>query len=216
MMMFTGFGRAPLARGGLNVPLCTAAGLPLRSLSPPQQGLTMALTMHSASVPIFARMLGNLAAWLDKAEAHAQAKKFEPAVYLTMRLAPDMLPLLTQIQIACDTAKFCVARLAGVDSPPFADDEKSLDDLRQRVRKTIDYVQSVPAAQIDGSDGRGISVPRRTGAITMTGEAYLKHYALPNFFFHVTTTYALLRHSGVELGKMDFLGALPQAGATGG
>ncbi|HEY2560811.1 MAG TPA: DUF1993 domain-containing protein [Caldimonas sp.] len=176
----------------------------------------MALSMHSASVPIFVRMLGNLAAWLDKAEAHAQARKFEPAVYLTARLAPDMLPLPTQIQIACDTAKFCVARLAGVEAPPFADDEKSLDDLRQRVRRTIDYVQSVPAAQIDGSDGRGISVPRRTGAITMTGEAYLKHYALPNFFFHVTTTYALLRHSGVELGKMDFLGALPQSGATAG
>ena len=176
----------------------------------------MALSMHSASVPIFVRMLGNLAAWLDKAEAHAREKKFEPQVYLSARLAPDMLPLTTQIQIACDAAKFCVARLAGVEAPPFADDEKGLDDLRQRVRKTIDYVQSVPAAKIDGSDGREVSVPRRSGAITMTGEAYLKHFALPNFFFHVTTTYALLRHNGVELGKIDFLGALQPAGASAG
>ena len=166
----------------------------------------MALTMHSASVPIFVRMLGNLAAWLDKAEAHARAKKFEPEVFLGARFAPDMLPLTTQIQIACDAAKFCIARLAAVEAPAFADDEKSLDDLRRRVKKTIDYVQSVPAAQIDGSDGREISVPRRTGAITMTGEAYLKHFALPNFFFHTTTTYALLRQGGVEIGKADYLG----------
>jgi hypothetical protein len=125
----------------------------------------MALSMYTASVPIFVRMLGNLAACLDKAEAHAQAKKFEPAVFLTTRLAPDMLALSTQIQIACDTAKFCVARLAGVEAPPFADDEKSLEELRQRIRKTIDYAQSVPVAKIDGSDGREISVPRRSGAI---------------------------------------------------
>ncbi len=174
----------------------------------------MALDMHSVSVPIFVRMLGNLVAWLDKAEAHATAKKFEPAVYLTARLAPDMLPLSTQIQIACDAAKFCVARLAGSEGPSFADDEKSLADLRQRVHKTIEYLNSVPAARVVGSDAKEISVPRRAGPITMTGEAYLKHFALPNFFFHVTTTYALLRHNGVELGKIDFLGALPQAGAA--
>jgi hypothetical protein len=174
----------------------------------------MALTMHSATVPIFSRMLGNLVQWLDKAEAHARDRKFESQVYLGARLAPDMLPLSTQIQIACDAAKFCVARLAGSEAPPFADDEKTLDELRQRVKKTIEYLQSVPAARIDGSDAREISVPRRTGAITMTGEAYLKHFALPNFFFHVTTTYALLRHNGVELGKMDFLGALAQPAAA--
>jgi hypothetical protein len=169
--------------------------------------------MHSASVPVFVRMLGNLVGWLDKAEAHAREKKFEPAVYLSARLAPDMLALPTQIQIACDAAKFCVARLAGVEPPPFPDDEKTLDELRQRVRKTIDYLQSIPVAQIDDSDAREISVPRRAGSITMTGESYLKTFALPNFFFHVTTTYALLRHNGVELGKADFLGALPQATA---
>lgn len=170
----------------------------------------MALTMHSASVPVFVRMLGNLVGWLDKAEAHAHEKNFESTVYLAARLAPDMLALPTQIQIACDAAKYCVARLAGVEAPVFADDEKSFDDLRQRVKKTIDYLESVAAAQIDGSDAREISVPRRAGAITMTGESYLKYFALPNFFFHVTTTYALLRHNGVELGKLDYLGALPQ------
>ena len=168
----------------------------------------MSLSMHSASVPVFARMLTNLVAWLDKAEAHALAKKFEPSVYMTARLAPDMLPLPKQIQIACDGAKFCIARLAGVDGPKFDDNETTLDELRQRVKKTIDYVLSVPAAQIDGTDAKDISVPRRDGAIVMKGEAYLKHFAMPNFFFHVTTTYDLLRHNGVELGKMDFLGAI--------
>lgn len=170
----------------------------------------MTISMHSASVPIFVRMLANLSTWLDKAAAHATEKKFEPTVYLSARLAPDMLPLTAQIQIACDTVKFCVARLASVEGPKFEDNEANLDDLKQRIARTIDYAQSVPAAQIDGSDSRPISVPRRGGAITMTGEAYLKHFALPNFFFHVTTTYALLRHNGVQLGKMDYLGALPQ------
>ena len=168
----------------------------------------MPISMHSASVPVFARMLSNLVVWLDKAEAHAQAKKFDPSVYMTARLAPDMLPLPKQIQIACDGAKFCVARLASVDGPKFDDSETTLEELRQRVKKTIDYVLSVPAAQIDGSDAKDISVPRRDGAVLMKGEAYLKHFAMPNFFFHVTTTYALLRHNGVELGKMDFLGAM--------
>lgn len=166
----------------------------------------MSISMHSASVPVFVRMLGNLVAWLDKAEAHAAQKKFDPAVYMSARLAPDMLPFAKQIQIACDGAKFCVARLAGVDGPKFEDNEATLEELRARVRKTMDFVQSVPAAQVDGSDDKDISVPRRDGAMVMKGEAYLKHFALPNFYFHVTTTYALLRHCGVELGKIDFLG----------
>ncbi len=170
----------------------------------------MTISMHSASVPIFVRMLGNLTSWLDKAEAHAKARSFESTVFLTARLAPDMLPLTAQIQIACDAAKFCVARLAGVEGPKFDDNETSLDDLKKRVARTIDYVQSVPAAKIDGSDARMISVPRRSGAVEMAGETYLKQFVLPNFFFHVTTTYALLRHNGVELGKNDFLGAAPQ------
>jgi uncharacterized protein len=167
----------------------------------------MSLSMHSASVPIFVRMLGNLTQWLDKAEANAAARKFDPAVLLGARLAPDMLPLSKQIQIACDTAKFGVARLAGVEAPKFDDTETTLAELRERVRKTVDFVQSVAAAQVDGSEQREIIVPRRDGALRLEGEAYLKHYALPNFFFHVTTTYALLRHNGVDLGKSDYLGA---------
>lgn len=167
----------------------------------------MSLTMHSASVPIFVRMLGNVLVWLEKAEAHALAKKFDPSNYLGLRLAPDMLPFTRQIQIATDTAKGCVARLAGLDVPKWEDQEASLDDLRARVRKALDYVQSVPAAQIDGTEGREIVLPMRTGEpLRFTGEAYLRHWVLPNFFFHVTTAYALLRHAGVEVGKADFLG----------
>jgi hypothetical protein len=168
----------------------------------------MAISMHSASVPVFVRMLGNMLVWLDKAEAHAAARKFEPSVLLAARLAPDMLPFVKQVQIACDAAKFALARLGGVEAPKFADDEVSMDQLRDRIRRTIDFVRSVPPARIDGSEERDISVPRREGAITMKGEAYLQRFALPNFFFHVTTTYALLRHNGVDLGKADYLGAL--------
>ena len=167
----------------------------------------MPLSMHSASVPIFLRMLGNLNQWLDKAEAHAVAKKFNPEVLIGARLAPDMLPLAKQVQIACDAAKLCVARLAGVEAPKFEDTETTLAELKARVGKTIDYLQSVPAALLDGSEERDVTVPRRDGTMVLKGELYLKHFALPNFFFHATTTYALLRHNGVELGKGDFLGA---------
>jgi hypothetical protein len=166
----------------------------------------MSISMHSASVPVFVRMLGNLLKWLDRAEAHAVAKKFDTAVLLAARLAPDMLPFTRQIQIACDGAKFAVARLAGVEAPKFADEETSFDQLRERIRKTIDYVQSVPAAQIEGTEDREIAIPRRDGTLTMKGEPYLREYVLPNFFFHVTTAYALLRHNGVDLGKTDYLG----------
>ena len=168
----------------------------------------MSLSMHSASVPVFVRMLGNLVSWLEKAEAHAAAKKFESSVYLGSRLVPDMLPFTKQIQIACDAAKFGVARLAGVEAPKFEDNETSIAELRERIRKTIAYVQSVPAEQIDGTDAKDVVVPRRDGSMTLKGEIYLKHFVLPNFFFHVTTAYALLRHNGVELGKSDYLGAL--------
>jgi uncharacterized protein len=167
----------------------------------------MNISMSSASVPIFLRMLDNLGQWLDKAEAHAAAKKFDSSVYLAARLAPDMLPFTKQVQIACDTAKFAVARLAGVEAPKFDDTESSVADLRERVRATAAFVKSVPAAQLDGSEERDVSIPRRDGSTVMKGEAYLKHFALPNFFFHMTTAYALLRHYGVDLGKKDFLGA---------
>jgi hypothetical protein len=168
----------------------------------------MSLSMHSASVPVFTRMLGNLLTWLDKAEAHAQAKKFEPSVYLTSRLAPDMLNFTRQIQVASDACKFGIARLAGVEAPKFEDNEASFADLRERVRKTLDFVQSVPVASIDGTEDKDVVVPRRDGSITLKGEFYLKHFVMPNFYFHVTTTYALLRHNGVDLGKRDYLGPL--------
>ena len=168
----------------------------------------MSITMHSASVPIFVRMLNNMLTWLDKAEAHATAKKFETSVLLGARLAPDMLPFTKQVQIGCDAAKFGVARLAGVEAPKFEDDETTLAELRERIRKTIDYVQSVPADKINGSEERDITVPRRDGPMIVKGEPYLKNFVLPNFFFHVTTTYALLRHNGVDLGKSDYLGPL--------
>ena len=166
----------------------------------------MTITMYTASVPVFVRMLGNLSTWLDKAEAHAQARKFDPALFLELRLAPDMLAFKTQIQIACDTAKFAVARLAGVEAPKFEDKEASLAELRERLRATLAYVQSVPAAKFDGSEERDMVIPRRHDTLTMKGEPYLKYYAFPNFYFHVTTSYALLRHAGVELGKGDYLG----------
>jgi hypothetical protein len=162
--------------------------------------------MHTASVPVFVRMLNNLLTWLDKAQAHAEARKFDTANYLGLRLAPDMLPFTRQIQIASDAAKGCVARLAGVDVPKWDDNEASLDDLRARVRKTMDYVQSIPADKIDGSEAREIVLQMRAGEIRFNGENYLRHYALPNFYFHLTTAYALLRHAGVEIGKTDFLG----------
>ncbi len=169
----------------------------------------MAISMYSASVPVLERALSNLQAWFDKAEAHAVAKKFEPQVLLNARLAPDMLPFTKQVQIACDSAKFGVARLSGVDAPKFDDTEATFAELRQRIAKTLDYVRSVPAAKIDGTETKDVVVPRRDGSMTLKGEFYLKHYVLPNVFFHVMTAYALLRHNGVELGKADYLGAMP-------
>lgn len=167
----------------------------------------MSLTMYSASAPVFSRMLGNLLVWLDRAEAHATARRFDANNYLGLRLAPDMLPFVRQIQIASDAAKACMSRLAGTEIPRWEDNEASLEQLRERVRKTLQHVQSFSAAQIDGSDERTIAVPMRSGdALTFSGENFLKHYALPNFYFHMTTAYALLRHAGVELGKADFLG----------
>jgi hypothetical protein len=168
----------------------------------------MSLTMHSSSAPVFVRMFNNMLAWLDKAQAHAEARKFDTANYLGLRLAPDMLPFTRQIQIATDGAKGCMARLSGQDVPKWDDTEATLDDLRARIRKTIDYVQSFKPEQIDGSEGKEILLPTRQGdPMRFTGEAYLKHFVLPNLYFHSTTTYALLRHAGVELGKKDYLGA---------
>lgn len=166
----------------------------------------MALSMHSTCVPIYLGMLGNLSKWLDKALAHAQARGFDPDTLLTARLAPDMLSLAKQVQIACDGAKFGVARLAGVEAPKFVDTESTLVQLQERIEKTIAYVKSVAPEQVNGTESKAISVPvRGREPLQFTGEDYLTHFALPNFFFHLTTAYALLRHNGVELGKADFL-----------
>jgi len=168
----------------------------------------MTISMYSASAPVFVRMFSNLLQWLDKAEAHADTRKFDSANYLGLRLAPDMLPFTRQIQIASDAAKAAMARLSGQEAPKWEDNEATMADVRARVQKTIDYVKSFSAGQIDGSEGREISIPRRTGdPLRFDGETYLKHYALPNFFFHVTTAYALLRHAGVAVGKNDYLGS---------
>ena len=168
----------------------------------------MSLNMHSASVPVIVRMLGNLLTWLDKAEAHAAARKFEAANYLGLRLAPDMLNFTRQIQIASDSAKGCVARIAGMEVPKWDDNEVTLDDLRARVRRTIDFAQSIPAEKFAGADGREILIPQRQGEPRrFDGESFLKHYALPNVYFHLCMAYALLRQAGVDLGKRDFLGS---------
>lgn len=169
----------------------------------------MSFSVHASSVPQFVKMSKNMLAWLDKAEAHAKAKKFDPNNFVGMRLAPDMLPFARQIQIASDAAKNCVARLAGDEPPKWADDEATIDALRARIRKTIEFVESIPAHRLEGAEKRDIVMPigpDRT--MRMTGEAFLQGFSIPNFFFHVTMVYALLRHGGVELGKGDFLGAL--------
>ena len=165
------------------------------------------LSMHAASAPTFAKTLGNMLNWLEAAKAHAEAKKFSTEVYLTLRLAPDMLPFVKQIQIASDAAKGCVARLAAQEAPKFEDNEATLDELAARISKTRDYVLSVAPEAFEGSEDREILIPRRSGdPLKFSGLNYLRHFALPNFFFHATTTYALLRHAGVPLGKSDFLG----------
>jgi hypothetical protein len=166
----------------------------------------MAISMHSASVPMFVRMLNNMLTWLDKAEAHARAKNFDVNNFVGLRLAPDMHPFSRQIQIASDSCKGCVARLAGTDAPSWPDEEATFDELRARIRKTIAFAESVPPAEIDGSDAKDVTLAIPGRELHFTGEAFLTHFALPNFFFHVAMTYALLRHGGVDLGKLDYLG----------
>jgi uncharacterized protein len=166
----------------------------------------MTISMSSASVPTLRGMLTNLLHVLDKGAAHAEARKFDPANLLQYRLAPDMLPFTRQIQIACDAAKNGVARISGVEAPKFEDNEATFPELKARIQKTIDWIASVPADKLDGTEAKEITFPiGRDTTRTMTGEAYLKHWMLPNFFFHVVTAYAILRHNGVELGKTDYL-----------
>lgn len=169
----------------------------------------MSLSMYQASVPVFVRNLTNLAAILDKAVAHAAVKKIDPDVLFNARLYPDMLPLSRQVQIATDHAKNASARLAQAERPAFEDSERAFDELQVRIAKTIDYVKSLSPEAFDGSDGLDITVPQRGGEIVLKGLPYLFGFAQPNFYFHVTTTYAILRHNGVEIGKKDFTGPPP-------
>ncbi|MCC7048168.1 MAG: DUF1993 family protein [Alphaproteobacteria bacterium] len=167
----------------------------------------MSLSMYQASVPVFLRMLGNLLAILDKAAKHADAKKIDPSVFVTARLAPDMFALARQVQIATDAAKGCAARLAGVEVPSYADTEASIPELQARIAKTIDFIKSIKPAQIDGSEDRTVTLKMRGKDVSFKGQPYMLNVAMPNFYFHVTTTYDILRHNGVEIGKTDFLGA---------
>lgn len=166
----------------------------------------MTMSMHAASVPVFQHMLRNLSHILDKGEANAQARKIDPAVLAGSRLAPDMLPFTRQILIACDAAKNGVARIAGVEAPRFEDTEASFPELKARIQKTLDYLGTVPAASLDGTEDKEITFPvGRDSSRTMKAQAYLTTWVLPNFFFHITTAYAILRHNGVDLGKADYL-----------
>ena len=151
-------------------------------------------------------MLGNLSHFLDKAQAHADAKKFDAGVLVQSRLAPDMLPLTRQILIACDAAKNGVSRLSGVEAPKFDDTESTLAELKERIGKTLAWLGTVPPDKLDGAEAREITFPvGRDKTRTMKGEDYLRYWMMPNFYFHVTTAYAILRHNGVELGKQDYL-----------
>ena len=168
----------------------------------------MSFSIYDASLPVFARALTSLSGVLAKGEAHAEARKIAPEVFLNARLAPDMFPLSKQVQVASDMAKGGAARLAGADLPAYPDDEKTFAELQARITKTIDFVQSFNPAHLAGAETRQVVLKSPTRELTFTGQTYLLNFVLPNLYFHVTTAYDILRHNGVELGKMDFIGGL--------
>ncbi len=168
----------------------------------------MSISMYHVSVPVFTKTLGNLAAILDKGAAFAALRKIEPSVLLAYRLAPDMLNLTRQVQIAADHAKRAPARLAGIEAPAYEDNEASFAQLRARIDKTLAFIETLKPGQIDGSETRNITLKIGGSEQILSGQAYLLHNALPNFFFHVTTAYAILRHCGVDVGKKDFIGQI--------
>jgi uncharacterized protein len=169
----------------------------------------MSMSLYDFSIPVLCRGLTNLSAILAKAAAHAAAKKFDSIVLVQSRLYPDMFPLSRQIQIACDTAKGAAARLAGLENPKHEDTETTLADLKQRVAKTLDFVKSITADKMRDSENRAIELKFPSRTLRFTGRAYLTDFVLPNFYFHESMVYALLRNNGVEVGKDDFLGAIP-------
>jgi uncharacterized protein len=166
----------------------------------------MSISIYDASIPTFVHTLKSLRAILQKGAAHAEAKKIDPAVLVGSRLFPDMFALSRQVQIATDAAKGAAARLAGSEPPKFEDKETTFAELVARVDRTIDYLHGFKPEQLEGAETRTVTVTTPRGAFTFTGLVFLRHWALPNFFFHVATTYNLLRHNGVELGKADYLG----------
>jgi uncharacterized protein len=168
--------------------------------------ILMTISMYQASMPGLIRSLSNLAAILAKADAHATAKKIDPTVLINSRLSPDMLPLGKQVQIASDISRRGAARLAGLEAPAMADTETTFPELIDRLQKTIDYLKEFTPAQIDGSEEKEITLPVGKETMKFAGMPYLLYFILPNVYFHVTTAYGILRHSGVELGKADFLG----------
>ena len=168
----------------------------------------MTTSLYDATVPVFTKALQAIHGWLDKTTAFAQDKKFDAETLLTARLAPDQFAFLRQVQIACDNAKGIAGRLAGKDIPAHPDTEKTVSELRQRINTTLEYLGTLEREDFVGAEDRSITMPYWQGQ-TMRGGDYLDHYALPNLYFLLTTAYAILRHNGVPIGKMDFLGALP-------
>ncbi|MBP6011109.1 MAG: DUF1993 family protein [Alphaproteobacteria bacterium] len=166
----------------------------------------MSVNAYQATVPAFVQILNAISAILKKAAAHAEAKKIDPAVFVNARIAPDMFPLSRQVQIATDHAKGASARLAGVDVPSYADTETTFDELQARIAKTLDFVKGLKPAQFDGGFDRDVTLTIAGQKMTWKGNVYLHQFALPNFYFHATAAYAILRHNGVEVGKRDFLG----------
>lgn len=166
----------------------------------------MKISMYAMSHDVFRKSLQQLVHVMEKGVASAKARGFDPNLFLTTRLAPDMLPFSKQIQIASDFAKSTMARLAGVEPPKFEDTETTMDALIVRVKKTLDYIDTVPASSLEGSEERDITIPLRDRTLQLKGLPYLQHWSIPNFYFHVVTAYALLRHNGVDVGKRDFLG----------
>ena len=168
--------------------------------------------LYDISVPVFDAMLGNLATLLKQGAAHAAARNFDPQALLDARLFPDMFALTRQVQIACDAAKGGVARIAGIEAPKFEDNERTFDDLFARIEKTQVFIRGVPRERFEGADTRRVEVPVRQQTYAFDAQTFLMRWALPNFYFHLVTAYDLLRHNGVEVGKRDYLGTVPQLG----
>jgi hypothetical protein len=166
------------------------------------------MNMYELTVPQFINILTQVGRWLDKAQAYAEQKNFSPDVLLNARLAPDQFPFTRQVQILSDTTKNGSARLAGVEPPKFEDNETTLDEVRARITKTIEYLNTFKPEQFQGAAERTITIPLRGTSKKMVGSEFLVQFSLPNMYFHATTAYAILRHNGVDLGKGDFLGTV--------